>query len=99
MKGVLHQDLSKAYGRTPRRFGINYLRFFGEGVRVLMDIMVSNANRKCRLDIKPKRLLELMCSEDRNAIEGLRSIMRLIVKSYLAADKALQGMSSSKIIS
>lgn len=77
----LQQDLSRALWENPKNVYDELFKIFGEGTKVLMNIIVSSINQECKLNIKPERFMELMRSENRDAVEELRSIMRLIAKS------------------
>ncbi|MEM4922345.1 MAG: hypothetical protein QXU65_05050 [Sulfolobales archaeon] len=77
----LQQDLGRALWENPKRIYDELLRMFGEGTRVLMNIIISNINQECKLNIEPGKIMKLMCSENRSDVEELRSIIRLVVKS------------------
>lgn len=82
VKRSLQRDIDEALLKNPREVYDELSRIFGVGTRVLMNVIVSNINKECGLDVKPEKFVELMCSEDRGKLEEMRSIMRLIAKSY-----------------
>lgn len=82
VKKSIQQDITKAFWENPRRVYDELFKIFGEGTKVLISIIVSRINQECGLDIKPEKLITLMCSGDQGNVNEIHSIMMLIAKSY-----------------
>ncbi|MEM0317359.1 MAG: hypothetical protein QXO97_05160 [Candidatus Nezhaarchaeales archaeon] len=82
LRKSLQQDVGKALWENPKKVYDELLKIFGEGTKVLINIIVFGIKQVCKLDINSEDFIELMQSENQNSVEKLRSIMRLIAKSY-----------------
>jgi len=78
----LQQDLGRTLWEDPRRIYYELFKIFGEGTKVLINIMISRINQEFKLNIESEKIMKLACSKDQSSAEELRSIMRLIVKLY-----------------
>ncbi|MEM3715635.1 MAG: hypothetical protein QW145_00555 [Candidatus Bathyarchaeia archaeon] len=72
--GAIHLML---FGRIREEFTALWRRFLGEGMKVLVHILVAGIDRERGLNISPERFLELMCSGNQDAKTSYSAVIFL----------------------
>lgn len=76
LREALKRDPFEALWDNPRTVYHEMVRVFGEGAKVLINLIVTNINRECGLNISPEYFLELMRNGNQRSVEELRSFLR-----------------------
>ncbi|MEM2351342.1 MAG: hypothetical protein QXT26_02935, partial [Thermoproteota archaeon] len=81
LREVMRRDPFEVLWENPRAFYEEIVKVFGEGAKVLINVLIENINREYGLTMRPEHFLELMREGDRKALEEIRSFIRMVAKA------------------
>lgn len=81
LKEALRRDPFEVLWENPREFYEEMVRVFGEGAKVLINVLIISIDREYGLSMRPERFLELMREGNQRALEEIRSFMRMVAEA------------------
>lgn len=80
LQEALRRDPFEVLWENPKAFYDEMSRIFGEGTKVLINILLTNIDRECGLSMNPEHFIEIVQSSNQGSLEEIRSFIRDVAK-------------------
>ncbi|MEM2151408.1 MAG: hypothetical protein QXG68_07810 [Candidatus Bathyarchaeia archaeon] len=85
LREALKRDPFEVLWEDPRAVYYEMTKVLGEGAKVLINLLVTNINRECGLNISPDHFLKLMRNGNQRSVEELRLFLRKMAEVHREA--------------
>lgn len=82
LQNELERSIFEMLWENPKKVYSAMEKILGAGAKILINLLVTTVNREYGLDMNPDSFIELMCSDDQNSVEEIRSFLKKIAEAY-----------------
>lgn len=80
LKEAMKSDPFVALWENPKIFYNEMVKVFGEGAKILINLLITTVNQECGLNMDPKHFLDLMCEGSQKSLDEIRSFIRRVAE-------------------